>query len=111
MAHHDPLTDLPNRAAFTDHLRATLQKAAEANDGFAVMCLNLDRFKEVNDVCGHSVGDALLREVARRLKEVAGEAVVARLGSDEFALLLRQSASEAMACDTAVTASDADANA
>ncbi len=87
MAHHDPLTDLPNRAAFTDHLRATLQKAAEANDGFAVMCLNLDRFKEVNDVCGHSVGDALLREVARRLKEAAGEAVVARLGSDEFAII------------------------
>src|SRR5207253_8643286 len=69
LAHHDPLTDLPNRAAFVEHLAATLIQAEKASDHFAVLCIDLDRFKEVNDVFGHSVGDALLGEVARRLKE------------------------------------------
>ena len=57
MAHHDPLTDLPNRAAFNECLRATLERAAEADESFAVLCVDLDRFKEVNDVFGHSIGD------------------------------------------------------
>ena len=65
MAHHDPLTDLPNRAAFNECIAATLELAAASGESFAVLCIDLDRFKAVNDVFGHAVGDALLREVAR----------------------------------------------
>jgi diguanylate cyclase (GGDEF)-like protein/PAS domain S-box-containing protein len=87
MAHHDPLTDLPNRAAFSQHLASMLDRSAAAGSEFAVLCIDLDRFKEVNDVFGHSMGDALLTEVARRLKSVAGDAFLARLGGDEFTLV------------------------
>jgi predicted signal transduction protein with EAL and GGDEF domain len=79
LAHHDPLTNLPNRAAFTEHLASTLNRAEKAKQDFAVLCIDLDRFKEVNDVFGHSVGDELLVEVSRRLKDVAGDAFLARL--------------------------------
>jgi diguanylate cyclase (GGDEF)-like protein/PAS domain S-box-containing protein len=87
MAHHDPLTDLPNRAAFSQHLASTLNLSAAAGSEFAVLCIDLDRFKEVNDIFGHSVGDALLTEVGRRLKDVAGDALLARLGGDEFTII------------------------
>jgi diguanylate cyclase (GGDEF)-like protein/PAS domain S-box-containing protein len=87
LAHHDPLTDLPNRAAFNDHLQASIEKAAKANENFAVICIDFDRFKEVNDVFGHATGDQLLREVSRRIKEAAGDVFVARLGGDEFTLI------------------------
>jgi diguanylate cyclase (GGDEF)-like protein/PAS domain S-box-containing protein len=87
MAHHDALTDLPNRAAFSECLLSTLERAADGNDTFAVMCLDLDRFKEVNDVFGHSAGDALLREVARRLQAEAEGAFLGRLGGDEFIII------------------------
>jgi diguanylate cyclase (GGDEF)-like protein/PAS domain S-box-containing protein len=87
MAHHDPLTDLPNRAAFSQHLASTLGRSAAAGSEFAVLCIDLDRFKEVNDVFGHSIGDALLTEVARRLKDMAGDAFLARLGGDEFTVI------------------------
>ena len=63
MAHHDPLTELPNRAAFTECIDATIDLAARSGESFAVLCLDLDRFKSVNDVFGHSAGDTLLREV------------------------------------------------
>jgi diguanylate cyclase (GGDEF)-like protein len=53
MAHHDALTDLPNRVAFTAHLSSTLEKAGTAKVDFAVLCIDLDRFKEVNDIFGH----------------------------------------------------------
>src|SRR5439155_2879488 len=90
LAHHDPLTNLPNRAAFTEHLASTLNRAEKANEDFAVLCIDLDRFKEVNDVFGHSVGDELLMEVSRRLKDVAGDAFLARLGGDEFTLVVAE---------------------
>ncbi len=88
LAHHDPLTDLPNRAAFNERLNKTLENAAKAASAFAILCIDFDRFKEVNDVFGHSVGDSMLREVATRLQDAAGEAFVARLGGDEFTVIL-----------------------
>jgi diguanylate cyclase (GGDEF)-like protein/PAS domain S-box-containing protein len=87
MAHHDPLTDLPNRSAFTERLMFAIERAAETPAAFGLLCLDLDRFKEVNDVFGHSVGDELLRQVSRRLHAVAEGAFLARLGGDEFMLI------------------------
>jgi diguanylate cyclase (GGDEF)-like protein/PAS domain S-box-containing protein len=87
LAHHDPLTDLPNRAAFAEHLQQTLESAAGGDESFAVFCLDIDRFKDVNDVFGHAVGDALLCELSHRLKDTAADAFLARIGGDEFALI------------------------
>jgi diguanylate cyclase (GGDEF)-like protein/PAS domain S-box-containing protein len=87
MAHHDPLTDLPNRAAFNECIAATLELAAAAGESFAVLCMDLDRFKAINDVFGHSAGDALLREVANRMAAVCEGAFLARIGGDEFAVI------------------------
>jgi diguanylate cyclase (GGDEF)-like protein/PAS domain S-box-containing protein len=87
LARHDVLTDLPNRAAFADHLANTLEQADKSQARFAVLCLDLDRFREVNDVFGHPTGDALLREVARRLQAAATDAFLARIGGDEFTLV------------------------
>jgi diguanylate cyclase (GGDEF)-like protein len=84
IAHHDALTGLHNRAAFSDYLATTIDETIRAGGAFAMLCLDLDRFKEVNDLHGHLVGDELLREVARRLKAVAGGAFLARVGGDEF---------------------------
>ena len=92
MALHDTLTDLPNRAAFNDKLAATLAAAAATNKTFAVLSIDLDRFKEVNDVFGHAAGDALLCEAGRRLREAAGGAFLARFGGDEFALIVADGA-------------------
>jgi diguanylate cyclase (GGDEF)-like protein/PAS domain S-box-containing protein len=88
LAHHDSLTNLPNRAAFNEHLTNTLEQAAAGKTSFAVLCIDLDRFKEVNDVFGHSVGDALLKEAATRMRAVAGDAFVARPGGDEFTVIM-----------------------
>ena len=87
MAHHDPLTDLPNRAAFNECIAATLDLAAASGESFAVLCIDLDRFKSVNDVFGHATGDALLREVARRLEAACQGAFLARVGGDEFTVI------------------------
>ena len=87
LALHDPLTDLPNRAAFNDHLASTFGDVRRGQPGFAILCIDLDRFKEVNDVFGHSVGDLLLCEVARRITAAGDGAFVARLGGDEFTII------------------------
>ena len=87
MAFHDPLTDLPNRAAFNECLEATREQAASAGESFAVLCLDLDRFKEINDVFGHSVGDVFLRQIARRLEGACEGAFLARPGGDEFTVI------------------------
>ena len=87
MTHHDPLTELPNRAAFNECLAATLDLAARSDESFALLSIDLDRFKEVNDVFGQSVGDALLREAARRLETACHGAFLARVGGDEFAVI------------------------
>ncbi len=90
LAHFDALTDLPNRAAFNDRLEKQLIGAAESKTPFALLCIDLDRFKEINDVFGHLTGDGLLQEVSRRLKQAAGDHFLARLGGDEFALVSRE---------------------
>jgi diguanylate cyclase (GGDEF)-like protein/PAS domain S-box-containing protein len=95
MAHHDTLTDLPNRAAFNERLAAAIEIAANSGRRFAVMCLDLDHFKDVNDVFGHSSGDTLLCEAARRLQVNAAGAFIARLGGDEFTLLVTEGAETA----------------
>ncbi len=87
MALSDPLTDLPNRAAFNERLKASL--AAGESDGtpFAVLCMDLDGFKNINDIYGHAVGDTLLCQIADRLRSVAEGCFVARLGGDEFTMI------------------------
>ena len=88
-AHHDLLTGLPNRALFKDRLRAGLARNKRSEDQLAVLFLDLDRFKLVNDSMGHSFGDRLLESVARRLRECLREGdTLARLGGDEFTILL-----------------------
>jgi diguanylate cyclase (GGDEF)-like protein/PAS domain S-box-containing protein len=88
LARFDELTELPNRAAFTMRLADAIQTSEKSGNSFALLFLDLDRFKEVNDVFGHSVGDALLREIANRLKQAAEGAFVARLGGDEFTVIV-----------------------
>ena len=87
MAHHDVLTDLPNRAAFAERLARAIDLARENKESFAVLSIDVDRFKEVNDTFGHAIGDDLLRELARQLSALTGEAYLARLGGDEFSLI------------------------
>jgi diguanylate cyclase (GGDEF)-like protein len=89
LAHHDALTGLPNRASFNEALDEQIARAARERNCFAVLCLDLDRFKEVNDLFGHPAGDAMLKRVAMALSEVVeGRGSAARLGGDEFAVLL-----------------------
>ena len=88
MAYHDGLTDLPNRAAFLQALAQMIEACAGTDEEFAVLCVDLDGLKEVNDVFGHAMGDKLLIEVASRLQDSARGGVVARLSGDEFGLII-----------------------
>jgi diguanylate cyclase (GGDEF)-like protein/PAS domain S-box-containing protein len=93
--HHDALTDLPNRSLFYDRLQSTFNQAKRYHRIFALLLVDLDRFKEVNDTLGHTAGDELLVEAARRLSSCVRESdTVARLGGDEYAIILSDMASE-----------------
>jgi diguanylate cyclase (GGDEF)-like protein/PAS domain S-box-containing protein len=88
LAHHDPLTDLPNRLLFTDRAEQALASAQIHKRGCALLMIDLDHFKMINDSLGHTVGDQLLKAVAERLEALLGpEITLARLGGDEFAVL------------------------
>ncbi|MAC32962.1 MAG: hypothetical protein CME38_05065 [Haliea sp.] len=97
IAHFDPLTGIPNRRLLTDRMQQAIAQAQRSGERLAVVMLDLDGFKPVNDRWGHEAGDAVLVEIARRLKQLlrAGD-TVARLGGDEFVLLLRRVESEAV---------------
>ena len=96
LAYYDPLTGLPNRALFDDRLNQMIIAAKRHRFRLAVLFVDLDRFKDVNDTLGHSVGDALLIQVAQRLSEaLRSEDTVSRLGGDEFTIILPEVRDEA----------------
>jgi diguanylate cyclase (GGDEF)-like protein len=91
LAMHDSLTGLPNRLQYRQHLERAVARAKRHNNLMAVLCLDLDRFKDVNDTLGHATGDALLEEVSARLKENTRDVdLVGRLGGDEFAVVAEE---------------------
>jgi len=88
LAEHDPLTNLPNRRQLFQYLNDMIVKSAPSGQGIAVMFLDLDNFKTVNDSLGHEFGDRVLTEIGQRLRQVTGESsFIARLGGDEFTLV------------------------
>ncbi len=88
LAHHDSLTGLGNRQLFGDRMKEALARLGQIGQGFAILLIDLDRFKAINDTLGHPSGDALLVAVAQRLRScVADTDIVARLGGDEFAVV------------------------
>ena len=102
MAQHDTLTGLPNRALLHDRLEQAIAQARRQGHRVAVMFLDLDRFKSINDTLGHEVGDILLQEVAHRLRGVVRAAdTVGRLGGDEFVVILHEVADSTAAANVA----------
>ena len=102
LATHDELTALPNRTLFLDRMRQSIARAERGGTSFAILFIDLDNFKIVNDSLGHDAGDILLREVSRRLRDCTRAAdTVARFGGDEFAVLIE----EANSSDADMTAS------
>ncbi len=102
LAHHDSLTGLPNRVLFLDRLKQSLARARWSHHVVALMFIDLDRFKGVNDTLGHDAGDELLRELSGRLEHTLRERdTLARLGGDEFAVLLDDLATEGEVADLA----------
>src|ERR1051326_4259598 len=91
LAYHDALTDLPNQVLFKDRLKQAIAYSRRSDQMHAVLLLNLDRFKTINDSLGYTAGDRLLQSVAQRLSSCVRDSdTIARFGSDEFAILLTQ---------------------
>jgi diguanylate cyclase (GGDEF)-like protein len=90
LACHDALTDLPNRAALDNQFSRVLDDARQRGGSFAVLCIDFDRFKQINDLYGHSMGDKALREASQRLEVAAQGAFLARIGGDEFIAITQQ---------------------
>ena len=91
LAYHDPLTGLPNRVLLEDRLEQAMAQAERTHSGLALVFMDLDNFKKINDSLGHAAGDALLREVAARLKQCVRDTdTISRQGGDEFVLILRE---------------------
>ncbi len=89
LAHHDSLTGLPNRILFYDRLNQAIAKARRDNESFAILYLDLDGFKQINDTLGHDAGDILLQEAATRITACVRESdTVARMGGDEFTVII-----------------------
>lgn len=102
LAYHDALTGLPNRLQFNDHLNRCIERVEDAAQSLALLYLDLDRFKFVNDTLGHEIGDKLLKKVASRIRAcVRGSDCVARLGGDEFAIIIDDLPSHNVASTTA----------
>jgi diguanylate cyclase (GGDEF)-like protein len=88
LAHHDPLTGLANRLLLQDRIERAFARSRRHQERFAILCIDLDRFKIANDTLGHQAGDALLREVAERLRRCSRDVdTIARVGGDEFVVL------------------------
>ncbi|HZF71083.1 putative bifunctional diguanylate cyclase/phosphodiesterase [Sulfuricurvum sp.] len=87
-AHYDSLTGIPNRLHFVEKLKQLIERNNKTAEPFAVWFIDLDRFKEINDSFGHSIGDGVLQEVAKRLENAIGKESVARFGGDEFAIIV-----------------------
>lgn len=91
LANHDCLTGLPNRNLFLDRLQQAEARGSRNHEGFAIVVIDLDRFKAINDTLGHAVGDVVLQTVASRIRQcLREEDTVARLGGDEFSLILTE---------------------
>jgi diguanylate cyclase (GGDEF)-like protein len=87
LARHDPITDLPNRVAFNEHLARVFNEASAGHGSFAVVRIDIDRFREINDVFGQATGDAVLAELAKRLKHAGNGAFLARPSGDIFSIV------------------------
>ena len=102
LAHHDPLTGLDNRASFDQRLNREIKLHRRTGQQLALLCLDLDRFKDVNDLYGHSAGDQLLQHVAQQFSSVLAEDhMLARLGGDEFAIIVPRPSDPAQAGQSA----------
>ncbi len=102
LAHHDVLTELPNRLLFSDRLQHAIERAKRGSHSIALLFIDLDRFKNINDSLGHHVGDLLLIEASRRLKALVRRSdTVARLGGDEFVVLMESAATQLAAAQLA----------
>jgi diguanylate cyclase (GGDEF)-like protein len=102
LAHYDGLTSLPNRFLFREYLDLALRNAQRHGEKFAVLFLDLDKFKEINDTLGHDAGDKVLREISKRLRSALRHTdKIARMGGDEFYVLIEELSNGHYAADIA----------